>query len=537
MKRIVITAVALAILITTSTSYLCAQEADKATALAVGFETGASEISNYNIACYFALAGNKRLALTFLKKAIKDGFDKLKLMQEDSDLTTLRNESEWASLVKLVQENASMNKTGSKNFYNQPGFWDSKFFKTPYRENISEDEKVAGLSKFWAEAKYNFVNFDLVPEINIDSLYFEYLPKVKNTISTLEYYKVLAEMCAKLKDAHTNIYPPGELRNEVYPRPLLRTRLIEDKVLVIAADKTLQEKGIKTGMEIVTVNGLPVKEYAAKFVTPYESVSTPQDMNTRSYDFALLGGPLKQPVQLKLKDESGKIFDHTILRVSPAERSEKMSSPPVEYKVLPGNITYLAINTFATDTGSKVFIAKYAEIAQSKAIIIDLRNNGGGSTDWRILSYLIDTPVMVHKMYSRQYIPSYRAWNVPQGTWKNENGIAPNKEHLYTKPVIVLTSARTFSAAEDFAAAFKSLKRGLIIGEATGGSTGQPLFITLPGNLSARICTKRDQFANGDDFVGKGIIPDITVLPTISDVRKGIDTQLEAALKELKRSK
>lgn len=88
--------------------------------------------------------------------------------------------------------------------------------------------------------------------------------------------------------------------------------------------------------------------------------------------------------------------------------------------------------------------------------------------------------------------------------------------------MIILTSSRTFSAAEDFVAAFKSLKRGLVVGEATGGSTGQPLLINLPGNGSARICTKRDQFADGDDFVGKGVLPDKEVKPTVGDFRKGL---------------
>ncbi len=97
----------------------------------------------------------------------------------------------------------------------------------------------------------------------------------------------------------------------------------------------------------------------------------------------------------------------------------------------------------------------------------------------------------------------------------------------------MLTSARTFSAAEDFAAAFKTMNRGLIIGEATGGSSGQPLFISLPGNGSARICTKRDKLGNGEDFVGKGIQPDKVVAPTVQDVRKGIDTELQAAIREL----
>jgi C-terminal processing protease CtpA/Prc len=537
MKRTAITAVVFAILMSFSEEHLQAQEPDKAKALADGLIKGNNEISDYNTACYFSLAGNKSLALTYLRKAVRDGFDRAKVMLEDSDLDALHNETEWSSLVKMVQDNEQKKGIQDNLFFNQPGFWDSKYLHTPYQKNISQNEKVAGLSKFWSEAKYNFVNFDLVPEVNIDSLYIEYLPKVINTKSTLEYYKVLTEMCAKLKDGHTNINAPEELRNEVYARPLIRTRMIEDKVLVIEADKTIQEKGIKAGMEILMVNGLPVKEYAAKFVTPYQSSSTAQDKTVRSYEYALLSGSLTQPIQLKLKDEKGNVSSHTISRVAPAERSAKFSYVPVEYKILPGNICYLAINTFATDTGSKVFIGKYPEIANSNAIIIDLRNNGGGSTDWRILRYFIDSPVLVHKMYSRQYVPSQRAWQWAQKTWGNMDAISPNKGKLYTKPVIILTSARTFSAAEDFAAAFKSLKRGLIIGEATGGSTGQPLGISLPGNLTARICTKRDQYPDGEDFVGKGIQPDVVVMPTVNDVRKGVDTQLEAALGELKKMK
>jgi carboxyl-terminal processing protease len=532
MKKIAITWALVTLLIIVFTPSLLAQT-EKAAALAANLENGKSNISDYNTACYFALSGNKKLALAYLTKAIKDGFNDPRVMLEDSDLTILHSEPEWLSLVKLVQDN----KLKQKNiFFNQPSFWESKFFQTPYRDNISEDEKIAGLSKLWSEVKYNFVNFDLVAGINIDSLYFECLPKIKNTTSTLEYYTVLSEMCAKLKDGHTKILAPEELRNDVYARPLVRTRLIEDKVLIIEADSALQKNGIKAGMEILMVNGLPVKEYAAKYITPYQSASTLQDKITRSYDFALLGGSIKQPIVLKLTDEKGKVSEHTISRVTPAERLSKMSYPATEFKMLPGNISYLAINTFATDSGSKVFANKYPEIAQSKAIILDLRNNGGGSTDWSILRYFLDTITPVHKMYTRKYISTFRAWNVPQSTEGTTNALSPYKQHL-AKPLFILISPRTFSAAEDFSAAFKAAKVGTFIGEATGGSTGQPLGIALPGHLTALICSKRDQYPNGEDFVGKGVQPDITVLPTVSDIRKGIDTQLQAALNELKKIK
>ena len=78
------------------------------------------------------------------------------------------------------------------------------------------------------------------------------------------------------------------------------------------------------------------------------------------------------------------------------------------------------------------------------------------------------------------------------------------------------------------------MKRGLIIGEPTGGSTGQPLIVSLPGGGGAVICSKRDKFPDGTDFVGRGIQPDKIVPPTISDFRARRDTVLEAALQEMR---
>src|SRR5689334_9535770 len=129
MKKIAV-AVLCFVLIMLSAGYLRAQS-DKATALATGFATGAYEISDYNTACYFALTGNKKLALTYLKKSLKDGFNRPKTMLEDSDLFSLHDEPEWSSLVDLAKENESKNTTKSTLFFNQPGFWESKFFKTP----------------------------------------------------------------------------------------------------------------------------------------------------------------------------------------------------------------------------------------------------------------------------------------------------------------------------------------------------------------------------------------------------------------------
>jgi C-terminal processing protease CtpA/Prc len=96
-------------------------------------------------------------------------------------------------------------------------------------------------------------------------------------------------------------------------------------------------------------------------------------------------------------------------------------------------------------------------------------------------------------------------------------------------PVAVLTSARTFSAAEDFVAAFDAMHRGITVGETTAGSTGQPLFFQLPGGGSARVCTRNDRAFDGTVFEGVGLRPTIPVSPTIKSIQRNADVALERA--------
>jgi len=96
------------------------------------------------------------------------------------------------------------------------------------------------------------------------------------------------------------------------------------------------------------------------------------------------------------------------------------------------------------------------------------------------------------------------------------------------------TSAHTFSAAEDFAVVFDAMKRGKIVGEPTGGSTGQPLSFSLPGGGSARVCTKHDRYPDRKEFVGVGIHPNVGAAHG-GGLPRGPRHVLDAAIAELKR--
>jgi len=71
------------------------------------------------------------------------------------------------------------------------------------------------------------------------------------------------------------------------------------------------------------------------------------------------------------------------------------------------------------------------------------------------------------------------------------------------------------------------------VGEPTYGSTGQPIFVDLPGGGTFRVCTKRDTYPDGREFVGYGIKPDILVESTLATVRSDEDEALDRALREL----
>ncbi|MBS1770720.1 MAG: hypothetical protein JSS77_13740 [Acidobacteria bacterium] len=441
-------------------------------------------------------------------------------------------------------------KASELKFWNDPDFWESPSIKTPYKENISNEEKIAGLSKFWSEAKYNFINFGLVPDLDWDKTYLEFIPKVLATTSTLEYYRVLQEFCGKLKDSHTNVYFPKDLQTEVNAGPAITTRLIEGRVIIVGLlDPKLKGDGIEVGQEITAIDGIPARTYANEKVAPYVSENTPQSQETAVYQYFLLRGSVSKPVELTLKDPKGNVAKRTLPRLSRQDRMKLPNAAKLyDLKMLPGNIALVTVNTMADAPGEeKFFKENFAAISKASGVILDLRENGGGNSDvgYNILSYFVDKPFKGSSWYTREYHPTFRPWGQSDKVFGQEAEAISmeqikqmrNGEQAFLGPFVVLSSPRTFSAAEDFLVAFKPLKRGLIVGEPSGGSTGQPLVISLPGGGTARICSKHDTFADGTEFVGVGVIPDILVRPKVTDFTEGRDAILERAIDELERSK
>ncbi len=484
----------------------------------------------YNGACSWALAGDRDKAFESLNKAAELGYADAEAARNDKDFESLHGDPRWtaalARFTRAAEERVLM--------------WDSPAIATAPAEELSDDLKIAGLSKLWAEARYNFAFPRKLVEIDWDGLYLRSIPKVREARTVYDYYRVLQAFCAQLKDGHSVVSFPGDIYAKVIGRVGLRTRLVEARVMVVEVwDPELRAQGITPGMEIIRINGLPARRYAEEFVAPYQSASTPQDLDVRVYDYGLFAGPVSETIDLAFQSADGRITERTIRRKLADERKVFMPKrEPFQFRRLDGNIAYVVLNTFNDDAAADGFLKAFDEIAASQALVIDIRDNGGGNSGvgYRVLAALVDKPFLDSRWATRDYKPAFRAWGQADRMYSPAvESVPPDPAHHYGGPVVVLSSSRTYSAAEDFLVAFDTAGRGMIIGEPSGGSTGQPLSFKLPAGGSARICSKRDTYADGKAFVGVGVQPQIVIRSTVADLRAGQDRVLDAALSEVRR--
>jgi carboxyl-terminal processing protease len=416
-----------------------------------------------------------------------------------------------------------------KKLHKYEMYWDSPALNTGYQENLSDAEKIAGISKFWSEVKFNFAYPEKLVELDWDKLYLETIPRVLATKSTLEYYHELIKLCAQLADGHTNIILPDQLSTTIPP---LRTALVEGHVLILEVlSDSLKARGLKTGTEILEIDGQQAIAYAKQNIEPYQSVVTQQYLQTRTFGYELLRGPGARTVRLKLLDAQGNTSDFELQR---GGYWDIRMPPPIEFSMLAnGTIAYVALNDFSTEAVIKLWAQIVPKVPGSTGLILDLRRNGGGdsSVAYEILKSLLSKPAATSRSLIRRYSPAERAHNLVSIDWTEipSAEIKP-QDGAYAKPIIVLAGPETFSAAENFLLAWKNSGRGPIMGEPSAGSTGAQIFFQLPGGGNARVCIKRDTFPDGREWVGKGIFPDILVQPSLVDIRLGKDTVLEKAL-------
>jgi C-terminal processing protease CtpA/Prc len=419
--------------------------------------------------------------------------------------------------------------------------------------NLNDADRLYGLSLLWQEASYNFAFFDQVPQVDWDSTYRAFIPQVLESRSTLEYYRTLQRFLALLQDGHTGVSLPRELsRQHLMSYPWLLTRNVDGEAYVRNVGRQLGDE-VPVGSVITSVAGLPTQEYARREVIPYVSASTEHDRWERAFR-QLLDGPAAESVHVTVTTPAGERRDLTLQRDRHTRESAWLDSiperPRFELRWLDDGIAYVALNTFNDPDVVTDFEMHLEELASARALVIDVRYNGGGNSNvgYGVAAYLTTDTLATSRWRTREHIAARKAWGVGgndryadyarMDAWFDggtHGDVPPADGARLIVPTVVLQDHGTFSAAEDFLVVVDQLPQVTSIGRPSGGSTGQPLSFELPGGGRAWICTKRDTFPDGRDFVGVGIAPDIVVRTTVADVRAGRDPALDRAIEHLHR--
>ena len=200
--------------------------------------------------------------------------------------------------------------------------------------------------------------------------------------------------------------------------------------------------------------------------------------------------------------------------------------PTVESEMLENQIGYIAITSFDDVTTEQFMTALDTLESQGmEALIVDLRNNGGGlvSSVCAILDRLLPEGLIVYT----------------EDKYGNREEEYSDAENYFDKPLAVLVNGNSASASEIFAGAIKDYGIGTLVGTTTYGKGIVQKIYPLSDGTAVKLTVSKYYTPNGNNIHGTGIEPDVTVeldeeLMYEVEIPKEEDNQLQAAIEVLK---
>lgn len=212
--------------------------------------------------------------------------------------------------------------------------------------------------------------------------------------------------------------------------------------------------------------------------------------------------------------------DGSIAQVRRGDHRLTPSARPTGYRTNHPDVFVLTVPSFAEAQHEEEAVRFVGDLPARAKLVLDLRGNGGGDTPQALVSALMPKPFR----YWQTASTCHRSRGRCDASWQEASWDA------FDGPMAILQDGGTFSAAEDFVVPFKNNGRATIFGTASGGSSGQPILHDLGDGLRLWVSTKRQWLADGTEFEGIGIMPDIRIQTDRAHILSGDDPVMEAAL-------
>ncbi len=374
-------------------------------------------------------------------------------------------------------------------------------------------ETADTVRKQYYDATYHGVNFE--------ARYSQAEQRIREVPTLSEAFGAIAAMLDGLNDSHTFFLPP--------PRPYIieqgwEATFIGDNCFITAIKEgsDAAAKGLKTGDQILSLEGFRAKreswwklEYAVHGLAPRAEMKLV---------VVSPGGPPRQVSVTSAVKYLPRTYDFTqgsdiwqMIRQS--ENDEKRYKPRA---VELGDVLVWKLPAFLISDEEIDDVLHKAN--NHKALIVDLRDNGGGSEDnlTRLLGGVLDHQVKVGDRVERK---------------SSKPLLAKSRgDRAFSGKLVVLVNSRSASAAELFARVVQLEKRGIIVGDRSAGAVMEARRFPLSLGVETRIfygveVTVADlKMTDGNSLEHHGVVPDELILPTAADLAAGADPQLSHAL-------
>ncbi len=197
-------------------------------------------------------------------------------------------------------------------------------------------------------------------------------------------------------------------------------------------------------------------------------------------------------------------------------------------KILEDNVGYIYYSSFSNDISNGALNEILNRMSICNGIIIDVRDNGGGS--------LTNVDRIASRFFNERTLVGYISHKVGRG--HNDFSdlfpryIESSNSLRYQKPVIILTNRGCYSAANEFVSAMKYAHNVTVVGDKTGGGSGFPFSSELPNGWSVRFSTSPTFNAN-KEHIEFGVEPDVKLNMRYDDILNNKDTYIEYAIKRI----
>ena len=285
-----------------------------------------------------------------------------------------------------------------------------------------------------------------------------YLPRLAEVGDDEDkWMRLLGSITDELYDAHTHFAQgvPG------LPRWPLSDILAEDSPAGVRVrdrrdGSAAADAGIEVGDLVIAIDGMPFAQ-AAALRTP-RALRRP-DPEARWYAInAAVGGNRERDRKLRIRSRGGQVRDLVLPYKAAPNR------PAISHRRLDSGFGYIAITTFGDNETPKAFDAALLDLKDSRGLIIDVRENGGGDT-------AVARPIMGRFIRERRPYALMRRRS-GQGIGLTDpwtEYVDPQGPFTYDKPVVVLQNHWSASMAEGFPMGMKGIGRAVTVGTETMG--------------------------------------------------------------------